>query len=191
MIPETCQHPSSTTQKHSQQTDHAHKHGPWPKPNAPTPPISSVHLVGNRLGYPQPDDRMTILVLYLGYPMRGMRVSTNDEIMVGTILTSAGWHEEKSYLQYCARGLWEFINYLGSIFFVKALGTSPPYQLPNEVCFHPKRVCFFHPSVTSCDVVAILSFPPPPSPPPDPHVPLLLLHNGASHLWTSRLKKSH
>ena len=40
----------------------------------------------------------------------------------------------------------EFKNYPGSIFFVKALATPPPSCLPNKVCFHPKMVCFSHPS---------------------------------------------
>ena len=32
------------------------------------------------------------------------------------------------------------------IFLVRVLTTPHLYHLPNEVCFHSKRVCFFHPS---------------------------------------------
>ena len=54
---------------------------------------------------------------------------------------------EVSLLLKSLRGPQEFKNYPGSIFFIKALAIPcPPYHLPNMVCFHPKRVCFFYKS---------------------------------------------
>ena len=47
------------------------------------------------LGYPQPSGRTTIsLVLYLGYPERGINVSTKDIRTAGMILTSAEWEND-------------------------------------------------------------------------------------------------
>ena len=59
------------------------------------------------------------------------------------------------FVMWQARGYWEFINYLGSFFFVKALITPPlPSCLPNRVCFCPKMVCFSFFSFVSQDLHA-------------------------------------
>ena len=63
----------------------------------------------------------------------------------GDLLEKSKSHMLYKLIKLASRGPQEFINYLGSIFLVKALGI-PPYHLPNKVCFHPKMVCFLCPS---------------------------------------------